>query len=75
MKPLIFQRLFALPRQMWAKAVPRDVRKQPLVDSSDHVAQAVKNSSAFVQSKKQVERYPFLTVLLGPSMVRKLFGW
>lgn len=53
------------------------VRRQPyrqLIDSIDNVAQTVEDSSAFVQGKKLIERHPFLTGLLGPSIVRKLLG-
>ena len=52
-----------------------DARHRQLIDSIDNVAQTVEGSSAFAQGKKLVERHPFLTVLLGPSIVRKFFGW
>jgi len=39
-----------------------------------YVAKTVEDSRAFAQGKKLVERHPFLTRLLGPSIVRKLFG-
>jgi len=51
-----------------------DDRHRQLIDSIDNVAQTVEESSAFAQGKKLVERHPFLTGLLGPSIVRKLFG-
>lgn len=43
-------------------------------DRIDKVAQTVEESSVFAQGKRLVERHPFLTGLLGPSIVRKLFG-
>jgi len=42
--------------------------------SIDNVAQIVEEPSAFAQGKKLVERDPFLIGLLGPSIVRKIFG-
>ncbi|MCR6476581.1 hypothetical protein NU688_10470 [Variovorax sp. ZS18.2.2] len=48
----------------------RDRHRQPI----NSIAQTVEESSAFAQGKKLVERHPFLTGLLGPSIVRKLFG-
>ncbi|WP_093245716.1 hypothetical protein [Variovorax sp. EL159] len=47
---------------------------RPLIDSIDNAAQTVEDSSAFAQSKKPVERHPFLTELLEPSIVRRLRG-
>ncbi len=49
-------------------------RHRQLIDSIDNIAQTLEDSNAFAQSKKLVERYPFLTALLGPSIARKLFG-
>ncbi|WP_426389963.1 hypothetical protein [Variovorax sp. R-27] len=57
-----------------AKLTARPNRHRQLIDSIDNVAQTVEESSAFAQGKKLVERHPFLTGLLGPSIVRKLFG-
>lgn len=51
-----------------------DDRHRQLIDSIDNVAQTVEESSAFAQGKKLIERHPFLTGLLGPSIVRKIFG-
>lgn len=45
-----------------------------LPGSIDNVAQTVEDSRAFAQGKKLVERHPFLTGRLGPSIARKLFG-
>ncbi|SDZ69919.1 hypothetical protein SAMN05518854_1132 [Variovorax sp. YR266] len=46
-----------------------DDRHRQLIDSIDNVAQTVEESSAFAQGKKLVERHPFLTGLLGPSII------
>jgi hypothetical protein len=43
-----------------------------LIDSIDNVAQTVEESSAFAQGKKLVERHPFLTGLLGPSIAQTM---
>ncbi|MET3392541.1 hypothetical protein ABIC33_003199 [Variovorax sp. 1140] len=51
-----------------------DGRHRQLIESIDNVAQTVEESSALAQGKKLVERHPFLTGLLGPSNVRKIFG-
>lgn len=51
-----------------------DGRHRQLIDSIDNVAQTVEGSSVFAQSRKLIERHPFLTGLLGPSIFRKLFG-
>jgi len=51
-----------------------DDRHRQLIDSIDNVAHTVEDSSAFAQDTKLVERHSFLTGLLGPSIIRKLFG-
>lgn len=43
-----------------------DDRHRQLIDSIDNVVQTVEDSSTSTQGKKLVERYPFLTGLLGP---------
>jgi hypothetical protein len=51
-----------------------DDRQRELIASIDNVADTVEESSAYAQGKKLVNRHPFLTALIGPTIVKKLFG-
>lgn len=51
-----------------------DDRQRALLDGLQELGDRVEESSAYAQGKKLVERHPFLTGLLGPSIVRKIFG-
>jgi hypothetical protein len=51
-----------------------DDRQRELIASIDNVADTVEESSAYAQGKKLVNRHPFLTALIGPTIVRKIFG-
>jgi len=51
-----------------------DDRQRELIASIDNVADTVEESSAYAQGKKLMNRHPFLTALIGPTIVKKLFG-
>lgn len=51
-----------------------DERHRELISSIERVADTVEESSAYAQTKSLVDRHPFLTGLLGPSVIKKLFG-
>jgi hypothetical protein len=49
-------------------------RQRELLEGLQELGDRVEESSAYAQAKKAAERHPFLTGLLGPSIVRKIFG-
>lgn len=51
-----------------------DDRQRELLYGLQELGDRVEEFSAYAQGKKLVERHPFLTGLLGPSIVRKIFG-
>lgn len=51
-----------------------DDHHRKLIDSIEDLGDKIEESSTFAQGKKLIKRHPFLTGLLGPSIVRKFFG-